>query len=112
MRRGHGVLPCLCQNKPRTRVIEHANADLDIGSKGVSHDSGVVEGGGYVTDLWDCDGPAGPDTLCNVGPTCALTDNPCSPSANAIGANADAMCPGPDNFCRRTVGGANGPLRA
>jgi hypothetical protein len=67
-----GFFPCLCQDVPRTRVVEHANADLDNGWSGQSHDSGIVEGGGYVTDLWDCDGPGGPDVDCVVGPSCNL----------------------------------------
>src|SRR6185369_6190323 len=39
-----GFFSCLCQDKPRTRVVEHANSDLDNGWTGVSHDSGIVEG--------------------------------------------------------------------
>lgn len=105
-----GFFPCLCQNIPRTRVVEHANADLDNGWTGQSHDSGIVEGGGYVTDLWDCDGPGGPDTECLVGPHCNnFPFQPCSPAPTATGVNADSMCPGLGNFCRLSAGGATGP---
>ncbi len=111
-----GFFPCLCQGgpgiPPRQRVIEHANADLDNGWTGNSHDSGIVEGGGYVADLFDCDGPGGPDTLCTVGPSCNLPPHQaCSPAPNATGtaANADSICTGVGNFCRKTAGGATGP---
>lgn len=104
-----GLFPCLCQDTPRSRVVEHANADLDNGWTGQSHDSGIVEGGGYVTDLWDCDGPGGPDTLCVTGPSCNLPPHQsCSPAKDTTG-NADLMCPGVGNFCRVTAGGAQGP---
>lgn len=108
-----GLFPCLCQNQARTRVVEHANADLDCGWTGESHDSGIVEGGGYVTDLWDCDGPLGPDTVCQVGPTCALPPhqacNPARDSVSGSAQNADSICTGAGNFCRKTAGGATGP---
>src|SRR6185369_5765958 len=98
---------------PRTRVEEHAEADLDNGWTGLSHDSGIVEGGGYVTDLWDCDGPGGPDTLCNVGPTCSLFPNsPCSPSPAPIASldTGDEICASlGQGLCRKTPGGATGP---
>ncbi len=104
-----GFFPCLCQDTPRTRVVEHSNADLDNGWSGQSHDSGIVEGGGYVTDLWDCDGPGGPDTECVVGPSCNLPPHqPCSPSPTSV-VNADTLCPGVGNFCRTTAAGATGP---
>jgi hypothetical protein len=112
-----GFFPCLCQNIPRTRVVEHANADLDNGWTGLSHDSGIVEGGGYVTDLYDCDGPGGPDTLCNVGPSCSLPPHSsCSPLA-PIGSSpplnqdtGDEICAllG-QGTCRITAGGSTGP---
>ncbi len=108
----NGFFACLCQNVPRQRVVEHANADLDTGWTGTSHDLGVVEGGGYVTDLWDCDGPGGPDTLCTVGPSCNLAPHqPCSPAPNATDGAADSnsVCLGGGNFCRRTAGGSTGP---
>ncbi len=102
--------PCMCENIPRTRIIEHATADLDNGWTGTSHDSGVVEGGGYVADLFDCDGPGGPDTLCTVGPSCALAPHQaCNPAKSAGGTNADSICTGVGNFCRKTIGGSTGP---
>jgi hypothetical protein len=113
----NGFFPCLCESVPRTRVIEHANADLDNGWTGLSHDSGIVEGGGYVTDLYDCDGPGGPDTICNVGPSCSLPPHsPCSPLA-PIGANPPANQDTGNEICallgqgtcRITPGGATGP---
>ncbi len=107
-----GFFACLCQNIPRQRVVEHANADLDHGWTGRGHDAGIVEGGGYVADLWDCDGPDGPDTECAVGPSCNLPPHqPCSPAPNATGAaaHADSMCPGAGNFCRKSAVGSTGP---
>jgi hypothetical protein len=84
---------CLCTNMPRQRVIEHENADLDNGWTGQSHDSGIVEGGGYIIDLYDCDGPGGSDPICTVGPSC---NNP--PNQACV---SDANCPGVGNFCRK-----------
>lgn len=86
--------PCLCTDVLRARVIEHANADLDNGWSGGEHDA-AVGGGSYVVDLYDCDGPGGPDVLCTVGPSCAL-----APHAPCL---ADADCPGGGNFCRKTA---------
>jgi hypothetical protein len=85
--------PCLCLNKKRQRVIEHANADSDDGWTGISHDRYLVEGGGYLSDLYDCDGPSGPDTLCTVGPSCTITR--CQGGLNAgTACTADSECPG------------------
>lgn len=76
------AFPCLCLNTPRERVIEHANTDLDTGWTGLAHDFNIVEGGGYFLDLFDCDGPQGPDTLCTVGPSCSGAPHPpCSNNA-------------------------------
>ena len=66
------------------RVIEHEASDLDTGWTGLAHDFALVEGGGYVIDLYDCDGPGGPDTLCTVGPSCSGGSHP--PCSN------DAQC--------------------
>lgn len=104
-----GLFSCLCQNVPRSQIVEHSNADLDNGWTGQSHDSGIVEGGGYVTDLWDCDGPGGPDTICVTGPSCALAPHQsCSLGKDTFG-NADSLCPGVGNYCRVTPGGSQGP---
>jgi hypothetical protein len=74
-----GNFACLCLDIPRERAIEHSNSDLDNGWSGQSHDSGTVEGGGYVSDMYDCDGPGGPDTLCTVGPSCVgAPHSPCT----------------------------------
>ena len=116
-----GLFPCLCQDSShkRERVVEHANSDLDNGWTGQSHDSGIVEGGGYVTDLWDCDGPDGPDTICNVGPSCSGgSHSPCSPQG--FPKPTDLPPPASDTgneicaslgegTCRKTEGGATGP---
>lgn len=67
---------CLCLDKRRERVIEHADTDLDTGWTGLAHDSAIVEGGGYVVDLYDCDGPNGLNTLCTVGPSCSGSPHP------------------------------------
>jgi hypothetical protein len=105
-----GFFSCLCQDKPRTRVVEHANSDLDNGWTGVSHDSGIVEGGGYTSDLWDCDGPGGPDTICNVGPSCSNAPHvSCSlPLGTNKNTSADSLC-GAGNTCRVTEAGSQGP---
>ena len=89
-----GDFPCLCLGIPRQRVIEHANADLDNGWSGQNHDAGIVEGGGYVSDVYDCDPNMG-DYDCTVGPSCSVAPHP--PCSN------DAQC----NFfglgnCRKT----------
>jgi hypothetical protein len=91
-----GSFACLCTDLPRMRVVEHENADLDIGWTGLSHDSRTVEGGGYVVDLYDCDGKTamgGTDPLCTVGPSC---DQPAHQRCSN-----DAECPGAGNFCRK-----------
>jgi hypothetical protein len=127
---------CLCMNKPRERVIEHKESDLDNGWKGDSHDSGTVEGGGYVVNLFDCDGPGGPDTLCTVGPTCTGgahahcykdsdcgANGPCRRDRTATGPyclldpstpcpNGLPDCPGFGNTCVRTLHGPPLPLAA
>jgi hypothetical protein len=90
-----GDFPCLCLDRPRQRVIDHDNADLDLGWTGRMHDQRVVEAG-YLVDLYDCDGTTalgGTDPECTVGPSCALAPNP--PCAS------DADCPGAGDFCRK-----------
>lgn len=108
-----GFFSCLCEDIPRTRVIEHANSDLDNGWSGKSHDSGIVEGGGYTSDLWDCDGPGGPDTLCVTGPSCNLAPHQaCSRTVNQTtppNNTNDGLCGGAGNFCRVTEAGSQGP---
>ena len=128
-----GYFSCLCLDIPRQRVIEHANADLDYPW---SHDMGVVEGGGYVADLYDCDGPLGPDVICTVGPSCALAPNgPCTQDGDCSGGGdfcrkthvatgphcnldhmvactSDAQCPGIGNFCVKQYNGLPLPLAA
>ncbi len=81
--------PCLCTDRPRERVIEHEASDLDTGWTGLAHDFALVEGGGYVIDLYDCDGPGGPDTLCTVGPSCSGGSHPsCSNNAQCASLSA------------------------
>lgn len=129
--------PCLCLTKPRQRVIEHVTGDLDNGWRGDSHDAAVVEGGGYVVDLYDCDGPAGPDTLCTVGPSCSVAPNPpcsndaqcslvglgtCRKERTAVGPHChldvqqtcggNGDCPGVGNFCVQQFHGPPLPLAA
>ena len=114
----NGFFECLCSDKKRVRVVEHNGSDLDIGWMGLSHESDIVEGGGYVTDLWDCDGPAGPDTVCIVGPSCSLPPHsPCGSTKNGVAAkvgppyeDGDAICNAlGQGTCRKTRGGATGP---
>jgi hypothetical protein len=69
-----GYFACVCTDTPRLRVVEHRDADTDNGWTGNSADTGVAEGGGYLVDLYDCDGSG----LCNVGPSCSLAPHsPC-----------------------------------
>lgn len=105
-----GLFGCLCQDIPRSRIVEHSNADLDNGWTGQNHDSGIVEGGGYVTDLFDCDGPGGPDTICTSGPSCSLPPHsPCSPGPTNV-TTGDQICAGlGQGTCRMTQGGLQGP---
>jgi len=111
-----GPFPCLCMNgtdttgagvPPRDRVIEHAvGSDLDNGWTGTSHDAGTVEGGGYISSLYDCDGPLGPDTICNVGSTCSLAPHAsCAVSATAAGGTTgDSICAGlGQGTCRKDL---------
>ncbi|MCC6765054.1 MAG: hypothetical protein IT293_10355 [Deltaproteobacteria bacterium] len=85
-----GFFACLCTDRPRLRVVEHAAADTDNGWTGNSADQGVAEGGGYVSRLYDCDGFGN----CNVGPSCSLP--PHSPCGVALskpsGTTGDAIC--------------------
>ena len=136
-----GSFPCLCLDKKRQRVIEHANADSDDGWTGISHDRYLVEGGGYQSDLYDCDGPSGSDTVCTVGPSCTIEDppssgiharcanngdcgsnGPCRKERTAAGPHcnldiqqactSNANCPGTGNFCLKTYHGPPLPLSA
>ncbi len=105
-----GIFPCLCQDVPRLRVIEHFDADFDLWSGGATHDQHVVEGGGYLADLWDCDGPAGPDTLCTVGPSCNLAPHaPCSPSSPGPVTGNDICAALGQGICRKRGASATGP---
>jgi hypothetical protein len=133
-----GDFPCLCLGRARMRVIEHANADNDTGWSGQSHDMRMVEGSGYVLDLYDCDGPAGPDTVCTVGPSCALpaagvnapcaqdadcgANGPCRKERTAVGpycyldpqqaCSVNGDCQGSGNFCLKHFRGPPLPLSA
>ena len=88
----NGDFACLCKTKPRMWVYEHADADTDNGWVGTSSDGHVVEGGGYLVDLYDCDNTG----LCIAGPNCSLA--PHSPCGVADGATAgttgDSICAG------------------
>jgi hypothetical protein len=95
-----GNFACLCKTKPRMFVIEHANADTDNGYLGLSFDGHVVEGGGYLVDLYDCDGSG----LCIAGPNCSLAPHsPCAvPSSAASGTTSDSICAGlGQGVCRK-----------
>jgi hypothetical protein len=86
----NGYFACLCTNTPRIRVVEHKDADTDNGWTGNSADTGVAEGGGYLGDLYDCDGSG----LCNVGPSCSLAPHaPCNVLLSAAsGVTGDQIC--------------------
>ena len=87
-----GYFACLCTTIPRIRVVEHADADTDNGWTGLSADTGVAEGGGYLADLYDCDGSG----LCNLGPSCSLPPHsPCHVLHDApSGTTGNAICAG------------------
>jgi len=88
-----GNFACLCLDIPRQRIIESDSINGDNGWNGVAHDQPIVDGAGHIADLYDCDGPGGPDTVCTLGPSCALPPNlPCV---------SDANCPGVGNSCRK-----------
>ncbi|HEY2386099.1 MAG TPA: hypothetical protein VGK30_03995 [Candidatus Binatia bacterium] len=134
-----GSFACLCLNIPRERVIEHsAGADLDNGWDGSSHDSGTVEGGGYVVNLYDCNATdtCGDDT-CTVGASCSggahdfcttdaqcafLAEGTCRTDRTDVGPHCNlnvqtscltnADCPGAGNFCVKTFHGPPLPLSA
>ncbi len=103
-----GFFACLCKNKPRMVVDEHANADTDNGWTGISSDGSVVEGGGFLVDLYDCDPMTG---LCIAGPNCSLAPHsPCSvPDSAANGTTADSICANLGQGTCRKERTANGP---
>jgi hypothetical protein len=85
-----GYFACLCKTKPRMVISEHSDADTDNGWKGLSVDGHVVEGGGYIIDLYDCDMSG----LCNAGPHCSdPPHSPCGVSKIASsGTTSDSIC--------------------
>jgi hypothetical protein len=122
--------PCLCEDIPRMRVVEFDEINGDNGWNGVAHDQPIVEGSGHIADLYDCDGPGGPDTVCTVGPSCTIGDGfgvhlpcvddadcgfagPCRKRTTAVGPHCNlnvqqacttnANCPGFGNFCRKQL---------
>ncbi|MCC6849510.1 MAG: hypothetical protein IT294_13495 [Deltaproteobacteria bacterium] len=102
-----GFFACLCKTKPRMVVIEDANADVDNGWTGVSADGDVVEEGGFLVDLYDCDMSG----LCNAGPSCSLAPHsPCSVAENApSGTTSDSICAGLGQGTCRKERTATGP---
>jgi hypothetical protein len=131
-----GDFPCLCTDIPRMRVVEHNTINGDNGWNGVAHDQPIVEGSGHILDLYDCDGPGGPDTVCTAGPSCELAPHgPCSTDSDCIGGGnfcrkratatgphcsenlqqsctVNGDCPGQLNFCRRTLASTPIPTSA
>lgn len=103
-----GFFACLCKTKPRMVIDEHSNADTDNGWTGQSSDGYVVEGGGFIVDLYDCDGMTG---LCNAGPSCSIAPHsPCSvPYTAPSGTTADSICAGLGQGTCRKERSATGP---
>ena len=103
----HGYFACLCTTTPRIRVVEHADADTDNGWTGLSADAGVAEGGGYLADLYDCDGSG----LCNLGPSCSLPPHsPCHVLTGApSGTTGNSICAGLGQGTCRKTSTAGGP---
>lgn len=96
----NGYFACLCTTKRRLRVVEHASADTDNGWTGNSADTGVADGGGYLADLYDCDGFG----LCNLGPSCSLAPHSsCQVLRSApSGTTGDSICVGlGQGVCRK-----------
>lgn len=102
-----GHFACLCKNKTRLVVVEHANADTDNGWMAVSVDGGVVEGGNYLVDLYDCDITG----LCIAGPNCSgFPHSSCAvPLASPSGTTSDSICAGLSQGVCRKERSANGP---
>ena len=102
-----GHFACLCKDKPRMRIVEHADADTDNGWTGQSSDGDVVEGGGYVIDLYDCDMSG----LCIAGPNCTLPPHSsCAVPMNAAsGTTSDSICSGLGQGTCRKERTATGP---
>ncbi len=102
-----GFFACLCKTKPRMVIVEHANADTDNGWTGVSVDGAVVEGGGFLVDLYDCDITG----LCIAGPNCSVAPHsPCSvPDNAASGTTSDSICAGLGQGTCRKERTATGP---
>ncbi len=101
-----GHFACLCKTKARMVVVEHSNADTDNGWNGTSSDGGVVEGGNYLVDLYDCLGG-----LCNAGPSCSgVPHSPCNVAFDApSGTSANAICAFLGQGTCRKERTANGP---
>ncbi len=95
-----GYFACLCKTKPRMVISEHTDADTDNGWTGVSSDGDVVEGGGFLVDLYDCDMSG----LCNAGPHCSLPPHSaCNVALSApSGTTSDSICAGlGEGTCRK-----------
>jgi hypothetical protein len=103
-----GFFACLCKTKNRMVVAEHADADTDNGWVGVSVDGDVVEGGGYIVDLYDCDGMTG---ICNAGPSCSVAPHsPCGvPESAVAGTTSNSICAGLGQGVCRKERTATGP---
>lgn len=102
-----GYFACLCKTKHRMVISESANADTDNGWLGLSADGTVVEGGGYIVDLYDCDMSG----LCNAGPSCSLPPHsPCGvPQTAPSGTTSDSICAGLGQGTCRKERTAHGP---
>ena len=97
----NGFFACLCKTKPRMVVAESAiGADTDNGWLGTSSDGRVVDGGGFIVDLYDCDG----NGECIAGPSCSGgLHSPCSvPESAPSGTTGDSICAGlGEGTCRK-----------
>ncbi len=102
-----GYFACLCTTTPRIRVVEHAEADTDNGWTGLSADATVAEGGGYLADLYDCDGSG----FCRLGPSCSLAPHsPCHVLHDApSGTTGNSICAGLGQGTCRKGPTATGP---
>ncbi|MCC6764932.1 MAG: hypothetical protein IT293_09740 [Deltaproteobacteria bacterium] len=104
-----GFFACLCKTKPRMVIEEWADvgSDTDNGWTGLSADGSVVEGGGFLVDLYDCDMSG----LCNAGPSCSVAPHSsCAvPDSAPSGTTSDSVCAGLGQGTCRKERTANGP---
>jgi hypothetical protein len=75
------VFECTCSTARRSRFVANGfTADLDSGWNGSSHDSGVTDGAGFVTELSNCDC----DVMAGAACTGTSVDSICNSAGNQM----------------------------